>query len=747
LKAKLEDVLKEKERELKLHERFLNLKTFCEKQIFPGTTLPVRRHVETLKEIIEKIIPDPKDRTEEMFSGEIFALLGAIYLHDAGFVKDFGLALNSEMMDVANSDGKKMLLSYEIGKMLKIPHSAIEIINYLILSNTVKKIPLEWEISENSSKAIIRNTRAFEYLFNFAHLLVDLFYSDMRYMPLKRYDRPQIVLRPDQADVDIDSREGIISIGYSARFPYELHAVEGARGYVDNMFSRFKNNVNGRLGFQYKEIRWNIVADFASGGGPIDSRLKTPASLPEVREEEKWDEAALILDRLFDHGYAMAVGDACTGKTTLLGSFVAPQLRAMSPNVYYCEMWSHPTSEIRDVMARELKLSLSSDLDIISLCHKVLEEAPCFFIIDAAERFAHLSPTEREKLERFIDFCMGELNAYVLVCGDKDVFFEWCRMFKDLSVSALYEVKPAESGLIKAEKNLERALEGLLLGLKDVYEFRLMMAFLVDKDRKMIKRRTLEEIGREASLPIETVNAYAAVLKEKGLVTETRDQGITYYSLANRFLRRPLYSVLELGVFEERRNVPDLLNGFIVEGALLDDEALMVIEAWKEHMVFTKKEMGLILASLVSRHKDCDFFLEKARRDDCETDIQPVLRLLHTDDASMRAEAVKVLAGVRSKEAINPLLLHLRNEPDQGIQDLIIKGIAATGKRRAVIAVMSVLTEMGDKALKPRAIELVCSTISGEELRQVLTDIRDIEDDPAIVKQLNQLISNPGGTG
>ena len=41
MKAKLEDVLKEKERELKLHQRFLNLKTFCEEKIFPGLDLPL----------------------------------------------------------------------------------------------------------------------------------------------------------------------------------------------------------------------------------------------------------------------------------------------------------------------------------------------------------------------------------------------------------------------------------------------------------------------------------------------------------------------------------------------------------------------------------------------------------------------------------------------------------------------------------------------------------------------------------
>ncbi|MCX5803928.1 MAG: hypothetical protein NTU69_10440, partial [Proteobacteria bacterium] len=82
--SRLEDVLKDKERELKLHQRFLNLKTFCEEKVFSSTKLPLKEHVETLKGLIEKIIPDPRDRTEEMFSGEIFALLSTLYLHDIG---------------------------------------------------------------------------------------------------------------------------------------------------------------------------------------------------------------------------------------------------------------------------------------------------------------------------------------------------------------------------------------------------------------------------------------------------------------------------------------------------------------------------------------------------------------------------------------------------------------------------------------------------------------------------------------
>jgi hypothetical protein len=38
VKAKLEEVLKEKERELKLYRRFLELRSYCERKIFRGSS-------------------------------------------------------------------------------------------------------------------------------------------------------------------------------------------------------------------------------------------------------------------------------------------------------------------------------------------------------------------------------------------------------------------------------------------------------------------------------------------------------------------------------------------------------------------------------------------------------------------------------------------------------------------------------------------------------------------------------------
>ncbi len=40
MQAKLENLLKEKERELKLYQKFLDLRTFCEEKVFPKVNLP-----------------------------------------------------------------------------------------------------------------------------------------------------------------------------------------------------------------------------------------------------------------------------------------------------------------------------------------------------------------------------------------------------------------------------------------------------------------------------------------------------------------------------------------------------------------------------------------------------------------------------------------------------------------------------------------------------------------------------------
>jgi hypothetical protein len=760
MKAKLEDVLKEKERELKLHERFLNLKTYCEEKIFPGIDLPLQPHIETIKSLIERIIPDAKDRTEEMFSGEIFALLGTLYLHDIKYVKNFEWSVNSEILSAIDGVGRDIFMNYEIGKKLDIPDSAIEIINYLGFSNIVRKMPVDWEIVDNNAKAIIRNMKTFEHIFNFAHLLSDFFYSDLRSLPLKRYKDPQIILRPNEAIIDIDSREGIIAIQYGIKFPYELHALESAKRYINNMFTRFKNNVNGRLGFQYKEIIWNITSDFSYSRDIFEISKFSPYNEFEDPPFDRWDEADRILDTLFDYGYAVVVGDVSTGKTTVLKSFIMPQLLAMNSNVFYCEAWSHPTSEIRDVINSKMNITSLADLDVISLCKKLAEKAPCFFVIDSMEKLIGIDAAEREKFERFFDFCRGEREIYLIICGDKEAFFEWYPMLHEINTGALCQLKPLaidkaldklqhkhiKGELLQTDRNPEKILEDILSDMKDLYELRSMMAFIVDSHEKAIRRHTIDEIYYETLLPDETIVAFITALKEKDILKETESQGSIYYSLTSRFLREPLYKMLNLDDFDTRQKVRTVLKNSLFNETFLENEALILIDTWKDNMIFNKDEMGLILGSLIAHGKEHGYFFEKAKKDGKGIDIQPILKLIYVQDVDTRAKAIQLLIDIQDKDMINPLLLHLKEESDSGIRNLVVKGIGLTGKKKAIIAIINTLREIGDTQLRMEVIEFFDSLL-GDNSRQMLIDIRETEEDQSIIKRIDKLLSIRVGSG
>lgn len=754
MKRRLEYVLKEKERELKLYQRFLNLKAFCEEELFPGIRLPIKNHLETIQDLIEKIIPDPKDRTEEMFSGEIFALLGVIYLHDIKYVSDFPWSVNKEILNAIEGDGKEIFMSYEIGKRLDIPDSAIEIINYLGCSNVVKKIPTDWEIVDNGAKAIIRNTKTFEHIFNFAHLLADLFYSDIRYLPLKRYKDPQVVLNHNGTSVDIDSKEGIIRIRYNVMFPYEMHVLESIKQYVENMFIRFKNNVNGRLGCHYREIIWDITGELSYKKNVVEKPKFSHYNEFEGPPVEMWDEANRILDTLFNNGYAVVIGGVSVGKTTVLRSFVIPQLSVFSPNVFYCETWSRPTNEIRDAINKKLGAIGSTFLDVVSLCKKLSDEAPCFFIIDSMEKLVRIEKTEKEKFQRFVEYCMGEKNIYLIICGDKETFFEWHPILHEISTAAFCQLQPethegVRDGLhcksIKAEllqtnRSLEEILEDILSDLKDDYTFRSIAAFFVDRQENAVSRYSVEEIYAGTLVPGKTITAYATILKEKDILRETESQGFVYYSLTNRDLKEALYKVLKLSDFEGRKKIRSILKDCIVNETFLDDGSLTLIDTWKDHMTFRKDEMGLILGSFIACGKDHGHLFEKARRDGKGIDVQPLLKLLSIKDRRKRANAVRVLVDIQDKATINPLIFHLKEEDDIDIRRLIVKGIVLTGKKKAIIAIVNMLRETGDDPLRLEAIEFFQSYF-GIDSRQTLIDIREAEDDPMVIKEINRLLS------
>ena len=125
MQSKLEDVLKEKERELRLYEKFLTLARFCEEEVFPSAQVPLATHVEALKGFIEKLIPEPKDRREEMFSGEVFVLLCMLYLHDTGAASGYAFSRSPEIVNTLDPLQKTFFLNNEIATRLEMPDGSI----------------------------------------------------------------------------------------------------------------------------------------------------------------------------------------------------------------------------------------------------------------------------------------------------------------------------------------------------------------------------------------------------------------------------------------------------------------------------------------------------------------------------------------------------------------------------------------------------------------------------------------------
>ncbi|HOV89548.1 MAG TPA: hypothetical protein PKW07_02430 [Syntrophorhabdaceae bacterium] len=761
MQLRLEDILKEKERELKLYQRYLELKRFFEENIFPSSTLPLKQHIEALKNIIQRILPDPKDRTEEMFSGEVFTLLGIIYLHDLDRVKDYKW----------KSDGlvRHNLLNYNQNLFskngLKIPEMAMEVINYFSFSNKIKKLPLELEITEDNKKAVIRNTKVIGHIFNFAHMLLDIFFSDIKFSNLRRFNDSKVYLRKDDVSLDIDNREGIIKIKYTAKFPYEIHLLENAKAFVDDMFYLFKENVNGKLGINYKEILWEIGNDFNYDMDLFEIPKFSPYNEYEAPPVERWEKASMILDKLYNTGCTIVVGGESTGKTTVLKSFVMPQLSMINKNVFYCDIWEKPVSEIRNIICKKYKSFSYTGLDIISLCKRLLEDEPCYFILDNCERYIHLNSYEKEKFERFIKFCLEEDRVLIIAAGDKDTFFDWYAPFTGVGFSSICEVKPIrgevvkeayegersiwdtgesykpiELAMLRAKMAPESALAEILGDMIDDFELRSIMAVFVDKMEKTIRRFTVEDVHCWTCISKKRITGYINALKEKDMIIETDSPDNLYYHLSGRYLIEPLYNILRLHEFEEKKRIRNRLKNSIANRTYLELDGLECIGKWMDNMVFTKEESGIILASLIINSMNSSTFLEKAMKDGKGIDIQPILQILYDDDANKRAEAIKILTHIKDKDMINPMLVHLRHEKVPEIKDLLIKGICSTKKKRAILAIVKTLRELGDKQLLIKAIDLFYY-LFGTNAGEILAEIKETEKDPAVLSKIDAILS------
>ena len=448
------------------------------------------------------------------------------------------------------------------------------------------------------------------------------------------------------------------------RIPYQVHVLDRIREYVETLFNRFRNAVNGRLGFQYRQIVWDI-ADCPDLPGHFPFTVFQ--GLPHLR----WEEASRLLDTLFRHRHVIVVGNGAAGKTTMMASFVVPQLRHISPNVFYAEIWDHPVHEMREAIEKAGLIPPGGAVDIISICKKLLTGGPCFFIIDGCERLKTVDPDEWEKLERFVGFCLEHENAYLAVLGDKEEFFSWYEPFKGMSLSAVFEVGPVDRPdaalLPRPEEALsleivKEKVDEALRAAADRNELRETVSLLAGNGAKTLRRFSLEEIHFETRIPKERISLYLSLLEEKGIARRQDASATAFWTLSSRQLKEHLYQYLGLDEFARKREMREVLRAAGEEGRFLDAEHLDMIEDLQHGMMFTKKEMGLILGSMVFHGRDWTPLLDKAENEVRGFDFEPVLPLLARDEAEIREAALRLLARARDDALVNPLLAHLRRE-------------------------------------------------------------------------------------
>jgi hypothetical protein len=739
MQSRLEDVLKEKERELKLHEKFMGLVRLCDAEVFPFSSVPLHAHIETLKGIIENLIPEPKDRRGEMFSGELFVLLCTLYFHDMGAASGYGWCRSREILHAMDASSRTLILNNEIASRLDIPQGAIELVNSLIFS--VKKIPIEWEIAEGTRKAIVRNAPMLGALFDFAHLLWDISSVDSRHTMLRR--QQNLDLPPGcGAAVAIDSREGLVSLTCRPRIPYQVHVLDRIREYVETLFARFRNAVNGRLGFQYRQMVWDI-ADCPDLPGQFPFTVFQ--GLPHLR----WEEASRLLDTLFRHGHVIVVGNGASGKTTMMTSFVVPQLRHISANVFYAEIWDHPVHEMREAIEKAGLIQPGGAVDIISICRKLLTEGPCFFIIDGCERLKTVVPDEWEKLERFVGFCLDHEDAYLAVLGDKEEFFSWYEAFKGMSLSAVFEVgsvdRPDAALLPHPEEALsleivKEKVDEALRAAADRNELRETVSLLVGNGARTLRRFSLEEIHFETRIPKERLSLYLSLLEEKGIARRQDASMTAFWTLSSRQLKEHLYQYLGLDEFARKREMREALRAAGEDGRFLDAAHLDMIEDVQHGMMFTKKEMGLILGSMVFHGRDWTPLLDKAEHEVRGFDFEPVLPLLARDEAELREAALRLLARARDDALVNPLLAHLRRETVPELRGFLVEGFVAAGRRRTIVALMKTLVDMADRDARIKVIDGIYR-LPARTAHNLLIEIANVEKDPELIDRVDYWLS------
>lgn len=157
-------------------------------------------------------------------------------------------------------------------------------------------------------------------------------------------------------------------------------------------------------------------------------------------------------------------------------------------------------------------------------------------------------------------------------------------------------------------------------------------------------------------------------------------------------------------------------------------------------MNFTKREMGLILASMVYHGRDWRDALERAEKGGSGFDGEFALLLLDNEAEQMREAAIRLLARTKDDALINPLLAHLKKEKSAALRRLLVEGFIETGKRRSIVALMAALSEMADKDAKAHLVDYICG-LPPRTARDLLIEIADVEKDPEMIDRIDDRLT------
>ena len=167
--------------------------------------------------------------------------------------------------------------------------------------------------------------------------------------------------------------------------------------------------VNGRLGFQYRQIVWDDGEATARSVRPerrlcsfAVSNASRGASIASPGRGVGHPRQAFSV-RARDRSGRRDFPE----RVPWLDSFVVPQLRRMSPNVFYAEIWDGPIHQIREALEREAKIppgrSGRYGLYVQESC---CPEGRCFLVIDGCERLKRSLKTRWRSSERLVEFCL-----------------------------------------------------------------------------------------------------------------------------------------------------------------------------------------------------------------------------------------------------------------------------------------------------------------------------------------------------